>query len=86
MKMILKIYLKETELTKKIQYVFVNVLSDTKESLAIKDPTSILPKEGPDVNKRILTSSFGNLLYHFKTLTHKYMSYLLNLYEEERLD
>ena len=38
----------ETELTKKIQYVFVNshgVVIDTKESLAIKDPTSILFKD-----------------------------------------
>ena len=77
----------ERDLKKKIQYVFVNshgVVIDTHEAIAIKDPKSLLPQEGPDVNKRILTNSFcGNLLYHFKSLTHNYMSYLLNLYQEE---
>ena len=77
----------ERDLKKKIQYVFVNAhgnVIDTHESIAIKDPKSLLPQEGPDVNKRILTNSFcGNLLYHFKSLTHNYMSYLLNLHQEE---
>ena len=79
----------ERDLKKKIQYVFVNAhgnVIDTHESIAIKDPKSLLPQEGPDVNKRILTNSFCGALDYNILKRNEYMAYLLNLYNNEGLD
>ena len=76
----------ERELTKKIQYVFVNshgTMIDTNESIAIKNPKSLIPKQGPEVNKRILTNSFCGTLDYNVYQRKEYMTYLLNLYQEE---
>lgn len=79
----------QPRLQNKIQYVFVNAhgsVIDTHESIAIKNPRSLIPKSGPNVNKRILTNSFCGTLDYNILKRNDYMAYLLNLYNNEGLD
>lgn len=79
----------QPELQNKIQYVFINAhgsVIDTHESTAIKNPRSLIPKIGPNVNKRILTNSFCGTLDYNVYQRNDYMAYLLNLYNTEGLD